>query len=919
MKKITLLSFFILFVCVLNAQVITFSDPLFKTKLIESSANNFIARDLNGDYFSIDANSNGEIEIAEALQVGFLEIENSTISSLNEINNFTNLISLNCENNQLSFLNVTGLYSLTILNCSNNQLNNLNVNGLTELQNLNCQFNQLGNLNVAGITNILNINCSYNQIVNLNLNNLFNLEELICNDNSIAAFDLSDLISLKSFDCSNNQLVTINTSSLVSLETLNCSSNLIASLTINSLINFVTLNCSNNQLTSLSLINLSNLTDLNSNFNQLSIINLSSLTNLIDFNCTNNQLTFLNFNGLSQLENINCENNQIATIDLTDLNQLISLNCNDNQLDSLDVSNLANLNYLYCNYNLLTVLNVDGLNELTVISCTNNQLPTLNLNTTNNLQSLYCSDNQIATLDLSTLSNLQNLFCANNQLISLFIKNGSFEYNLQFSGNPNLEFICADESEITFVQDEITNNNYTNCHVNSYCSFTPGGVSYTIQGNVKFDSNTNGCDALDIVYPNVQLSFSDGAITENLISNSSGNYSKSLKSGSYIITPILENPNYFSVLPSTLMVDFPQVVSPFTQNFCVSANGNHSDIEIAILLLNNAIPNSDANYKIVYKNKGTVVQSGSVNLNFEDTVLDFLTANPAISSQSTNNLNWNFTNLNPLETRTILMTFHVNSVSTIGQLVPFTATGTLLTTDEYLNDNSIRFNQTVVASEVTNEKICLEGNSVSTTQIGEYVHYCIRFKNTGTALVQNVVIKDVIDLTKYDITTLFPIDGSHFFETRITDSNTVEFIFENINLAFGNTNTDGYVLFKIKVLPTLTVGDTFTNTASIYFDYEAPISTNNESTIISALANSAFESSADFKVYPNPVKEELNIYAANLYTINSMTIYNSLGQLMQVIINPNDLSINVSRLKTGIYFLNIKSENGISSIKFIKE
>ena len=367
------------------------------------------------------------------------------------------------------------------------------------------------------------------------------------------------------------------------------------------------------------------------------------------------------------------------------------------------------------------------------------------------------------------------------------------------------------------------------------------------------------------------------------------------------------------------MVDFPLVVSPFTQNFCVTANGSHSDIEIAILPLNNAIPNSDANYKIVYNNKGTVVQSGSANLNFDDTVLDFLTANPAISSQSTNNLNWTFTNLNPLEARTILVTFHVNSNSTIGQIVPFTATGSLLITDEYPNDNSIRFNQTVVGSEVTNEKICLEGNSVSTTQIDEYVHYCIRFKNTGTALAQNLVVKDIIDATKYDITTLFPIDGSHVFETRITDSNTVEFIFENINLAFGNTNSDGYVLFKIKILPTLTIGDTFTNTASIYLDYKAPLSTNNESTIISALANQSFDSSHNFTIYPNPVNEELNIHAENLFIINSMTIYNSLGQLMQVIISPNDLSINVSRLKTGIYFLNIKSENGVSSIKFIKE
>ncbi|WP_035126928.1 DUF7619 domain-containing protein [Flavobacterium aquatile] len=920
MKKCSLFLFFVVFVSVMNGQTITFTDPVFKNKLLESSTTNFIARNLNGDYFSIDSNSNGEVEIAEALQVGFLQIENSSINSLNEINNFSNLITLNCENNLLTSLNISSLSFLTILNCSNNQLINLNVSSLTELQNLNCQFNQLTTLNVGGITNLSNLNCSYNQISLLNLTDLLNLEVFVCNDNVLTTFDFSDLISVKSLDCSNNLITTINTSSLISLETLFCNSNLLSALTINSLLNLNTLNCSNNQINALNLINLPNLIDLNCNFNQLTSMNLNGLISLSFITCTNNQLNYLNLTGVTQLEDLNCSNNIILALDLSGLINLNSLNCSNNQLTNLDISNLTNLKYLYCNANAIVLLNVDGLQELLVISCTNNQIAALNLNTTTKLQSLYCSNNFISTLNLSNQTSFQNLFCGTNSLTSLFIKNGAFESNLQFSGNPNLQYICADNSEIEFVQEEINNNSYTNCHVNSYCSFVPGGITHNIQGTVKLDSNTNGCDTLDGAYPNLQLSFSDDTISESSILSASGNFSKVLSSGSYTITPILENTNFFSVSPTSFIVDLPQLISPVVQNFCVSPMGNHSDTEIIIVPLNNAMPGLEAKYKIIYKNKGTITQSGTINFNFNDNALDFLVAIPTITSQSSNNLNWAFTNLSPLESRIIYINFSVSasSVSYV-QVLPFTATVITSIADETPLDNVINFNQEVVNTTLTLEKGCIEGATVSTSYIGEYVHYYIRFKNDGTAIAQNVVVKDIIDTTKYNFSTLFPIDGSHVFETRLTNSNTVEFIFENINLDFGATNNDGYVMFKIKTLPTLSIGDTFSNAATVYFDYKAPLSTNMESTTITALSNQTFDFSKNYIVSPNPVAETLNVYSNISYTVNSLSIYNSLGQLIQIISNPSSLSVDVSRLKSGVYFINLNSEKGTTSIKFIKK
>ena len=390
------------------------------------------------------------------------------------------------------------------------------------------------------------------------------------------------------------------------------------------------------------------------------------------------------------------------------------------------------------------------------------------------------------------------------------------------------------------------------------------------------------------------------------------------------MTPILENPTYFTISPTTVDVTFPAQASPFTKNFCVTANGIHPDLEVVLLPLNTARPGFDANYKIIYKNKGNTTQSGSVNLIFNDAVLDMVTANPLVSNQSVNNLSWNFANLLPLQSREIILTLNVNSpVETpsvnIGDQLNFSAIINSVPTDETPADNTFGLKQIVVGSFDPNDKACLEGATISPEKVGDYVHYMIRFENNGTANAQNIVVKDMIDLVKFDINTLVPIKGSHSFITNITSDNKLEFIFANINLPFNDATNDGFVAFKIKTKPTLVLEDTFSNTASIYFDYNFPIVTNTATTTIAVLAIQDFVFSNYFTLYPNPVKDILNITAKETIQVSSINIYNTLGQLVLLIPNAqNTKTVNVSSLTTGNYFIKINSNKGTSNTKFIK-
>ena len=732
----------------------------------------------------------------------------------------------------------------------------------TNLRGLECQVNQITILPLNTLSNLRFLNCSSNILTNLNISNNINLETLICDVNQLSSLNVTQNLLLKSLICQNNQLTNLD-------------------ITLNSLLS--ELKVSHNNLAGIDVSQNQVLRILHIDNNNINSIDVTQNPTLEQFLCGYNQFSSINVSQNFNLHSFDFEYNQLTNIDLSNNDVLQSFSCKGNQITSLDLSDKAVLNYLDCGFNLLT------------------------------------------NLDLSQNINLDYLRCNNNPIVDLNLKNGDSTMSLlEFSNIPSLEYICADENELAIVQNLITQYGYTNCHVNSYCSFTPGGIFYTINGNTKFDSNNNGCDVSDINYSNLNFSITDGINSGSLIANQTGNYYIPVQTGNHTITPNLENPTYFNISPTSFIVDFPTQASPFTQDFCVTANGIHHDVEVVLIPTVPARPGFDATYKLVYRNKGNQIGNGNVILSFLHTVLDYVSSNPVYNSSSTSTFTWNYTNLQPFETREIEITFNVNSPMdsppvNIGEPLGFSASIIPTDTDETPVDNNFSLNQIVVGSYDPNDKTCLEGGTIDTSMVGEYVHYVIRFENTGTYLAENIVVKDMIDISKFEVASLVPLHGSHDFYTRIKD-NKVEFIFENINLDFDNATNDGYVAFKIKTLPTLTVGDTFSNEASIYFDYNFPIITNEYVTTFQniLLNNHDFSFQNEFVLYPNPSKDVLNIQAKQGLQLNSIEIYNQLGQIVMAVTNAVN-TIDVSNLASGTYFVKVNSEKGSANAKFVKE
>lgn len=707
------------------------------------------------------------------------------------------------------------------------------------------------------------------------------------------------------------------------LEYLNCSSNQIANINLSGSNNLKFLICFNSQISNLNIELTPNLEILNCGFNLLSSLNVNTCPNLKSLNCQSNQIINLNFNTNLNFEDLYCPNNQMSTLYVNDCINLKKMDCMANQINSLQINNCVNLKELYCYNNLLQQLNTNNNINLEYIYCHNNLLTNLDFTQNINLKGIICENNLMQSIDASYCPNLLLLHCGFNQNLNYInVKNGNENFNFLFPSCNNLNYICADLGEISNIQTQINDNNMMNtCNVNSYCSFTPGGNFYTIYGNSKLDIDNNSCDSSDIIYPNLKYSITDGSVTGTFIANNSGSYSIPVQAGTQTVTPIVECPAYFNVAPTTFNVSFPTATNPYNQDFCITANGNHNDLEILLLPMNQARPGFDANYKLLYKNKGTTTQAGSINFAFDDSILDFVSSNPNISSQSTGNITWNFTNLLPFESREITIVLNLNSpieipALNIGDLLYYTASINGQT-DETPNDNTAIINQSVVNSYDPNDKTCIEGETITPNMVGEYVHYLIRFENNGTANAQNIVVKDIIDTNKFDINTLIPIKGSHNFETRISSTNKVEFIFENINLPFEDANNDGYVSFKIKTKPNLVVGDTFSNLANIYFDYNFPIITNDYTTSVqNTLSLQETEFINDIATYPNPVIDCLNFKTK--HNILKVEIYDIAGRIL----SSNSVfenKIDLSELKTGNYILKLYSEKGIMNTKIVKE
>ncbi|MBN8641357.1 MAG: T9SS type A sorting domain-containing protein [Flavobacteriales bacterium] len=750
-------------------------------------------------------------------------------------------------------------------------------------------------------------------------------EASVVNAVNVGNSNISDLTGIQSFTnitilgCEYNQLTSLNVSGLSNLTLLNCSYNLLNSLTILGCTNLMELRANDNQLTTIDFTGLSALSYLNLDNNLITTLDLGNSTNFTNFSCNSNLLTSLNVDNRS-FTNFYCTGNPLTSFSAVNSSGLI-FNCSGNQINNLNITN-SNFTIFNCSSNQLSSIDLSTVNISFEFHCDSNLFTSIDVSNTQ-FANFTCANNLLTTLDVSTCTNLTTLDCNNNPLTSLYLKNGRSEF-VNFPNDPNLLFICADDNQITNLQASANPATV----ISSYCSITPGGNYNTIEGNVLFDHNSNGCDASDFPQSYIKININDGAETGATFTNGAAFYNFYTGAGTFNLSPQLENPSIFTFTPSPLSVVFPDNNNNVsTQNICISANGVYYDLEVVIVPISAARPGFEAQYQITYRNIGnTVFPVGQISLDFEDDLMDYISSSQTVLSQTQGMLTWGFTNLYPFETRSIEVEFEINSPTdtpavAIGEELNFAATGVTSNFEENVVNNLFPLKQVVVGSFDPNDITCLQGETLAPSEIGNYLHYIVNFENTGNFYAENVVVKLDIDTTKFDISTLQLLNTSHSPFTRIT-GNKVEFIFEGIYLdaVGGNPPVGGHgnVLFKIKSKEELSNGDTVAKRANIYFDYNAPIDTNIAQTTYQSLIVDPILYENDVVVFPNPTSGNINI--TSKFNIKSVELYDIQGRILETVIeNSNESILDVSKRQNGIYFLKITTDEGSKVEKIIKE
>ncbi|AZA81908.1 hypothetical protein C1637_04875 [Chryseobacterium lactis] len=448
----------------LKGQTVTFSDSNFKAKLLSASSGNTIAKDLNSNYFKIDANGDGEIQISEALQVSELNISfyggnfsGTTISSINGIKSFSALKTFQLQIGNTSYysgaVDVSNMSSLENVNLSidfkGSSNHDINLQNCSALKTLDAGFIyaspgisftgctaltdiklkgyhdlygtapvSLSNLNFGTITTLKSLYIENININTLSLQGCNALEELTLKEyfnNTVSnPLNLANLPGLKKLIL-NKYNITLDAHSCPNLTSITGGN--ITDLNVQDCANLVDLKVASFNNT----MNVKNCTQLKTIFGiancstiDLSTSNLQSLDSItfLPIDCYQQQSTLLsslNVQNCPNLRKISTYELKLTALDVSNLPKLESLQvlqCGSNRITSINASNCP----------LLNTFDIKGLYKVQSINLQNcSSLPTIILHDGNAYEGKYA----ISNINLTGCDQFNNLDIRNCSFTSL--------------------------------------------------------------------------------------------------------------------------------------------------------------------------------------------------------------------------------------------------------------------------------------------------------------------------------------------------------------------------------------------------------------------------------------------------------------------------------------------------------------------
>ncbi|MBC8754666.1 matrixin family metalloprotease [Kordia sp. YSTF-M3] len=304
-----------------------------------------------------DISGDGQVPTVYIEGVTSLDVSSLGVSDLTGIEDFTALVDLDAEVNNLTSLDLSTNLLIETIDLDSNDLVTLTLPANGSLVTFICNNNpNLTTVDFSGNTNLQTIQCGSNGLTSVNLNGLSALSSLALSGNSLSTIDISSATNLATFVIGNNTLTNIDLSNNTSLTYLNVESNNLSSLDI-----------SNN--TALEYLILSE--------NNITSIDVSSHTALVWLYAGNNLLTTIDVSSNILLEKLWVNENQLTSIDVSSNIILKELVCYNNSITSIDVSGNSFLSWFLVNDNALTSVNLQSGNNTNITNFASYNNPNL--------------------------------------------------------------------------------------------------------------------------------------------------------------------------------------------------------------------------------------------------------------------------------------------------------------------------------------------------------------------------------------------------------------------------------------------------------------------------------------------------------------------------------------------------------------
>lgn len=439
----------------------------------------------------------------------------------------------------------------------------------------------------------------------------------------------------------------------------------------------------------------------------------------------------------------------------------------------------------------------------------------------------------------------------------------------------------------------------------------------SVSGTLAYNFGNNECTTSAVPIPNIPIRLIDGEQILYAYSNTLGNYEfNNVPDGNYTLAPELSSSLSYTVSPSSYSAAVPE--SSTGNNFCITTPEPINNVMVSMIPLGAAQPGFEAGYYVYIYNDSVLPASGQFTVTYNNSAVVFTSAVPA-GVQNGSAVTFTY-DLESFEDQYIYVNFTLLAPPVVNQ-------GDILqywvSLDGQLDDNATDdvavLNQAVVNSFDPNDIAVHEGEFITEEQADNYLHYTVRFQNTGNANATFIRIEATLD-ENLDWSTFVPLTASHAYFTSRNDD-AIEFMFDNIQLPGSEVyepGSHGYVTYRVKPKATITLGEQMSATANIFFDYNLPITTNTVTTTVqNAMATRSFVANS-FIMYPNPASGNVTLQLRDSSGKAKVEVVDVLGKVVLSVETTDTVTnINTSFLSAGMYFVTVTSGQATSTQKLM--